>query len=175
GARSSGPWKRGKPKPTQPGLAFVVRVQRPSKIELTPGVFGSAQLLVGCAEKVVSREVVGVHLQSPLEEFRGQPRVAFLELHFAEQNEGAAKVLIEPNGLLQGALRIIPLLEASVGVPQAPVDQPKDRTNLKLLVEFVERLRDVRLIQVNLPQKEMRHRDSGVQGESLLELRDGFV
>src|SRR5205814_10089479 len=73
-ARSSQPWEPGKPKPTQPGLAFVVRVQRPSKIELTPGVFGPAQLLVGRAEKVVSREVVGVHLQSPLEELRGQPR-----------------------------------------------------------------------------------------------------
>src|SRR5256712_11525228 len=119
--------------------------------------------------------IVRVHLQRALEKTRGKLRVAFLKLHLPEQDVRPREVLVEPNGLLQDPLGLIPFLLPRVRIAHAPVSEPQDGIDLEFFVEFVERTLDVGLEKENFSQEEMGHRKSGLERKGLFELRDGFV
>lgn len=100
---------------------MLIRPQGLRQRELAFGVGSAAQLLVRLTQNVVGGGILRVHLQSALQKSDGERGVAFVQLHFTEQNVRSGKVGVQSGRLLERGLGIVPFFHARVSIAHPPV------------------------------------------------------
>ena len=110
-------------------------------------------------------DILRLKTQGAFQKACRQCGVVLLERDLSQQEVGADRRVIQPDGLLQNRFRLLVVAQPNVPVPEPPLSEPHGGIDREFLLKFGDGSLRVRAVEVDLAQQEVGHRKAWVESQ----------